>query len=273
MAIRNRRTSYVLLMTIVTSSTLFLSGCGLNLFTVEQDVQLGREMDAEIQAHPDEYPILRNEEIRSYVQGVVNTIIESPAVRYRGRFPYTVTIINDDRTVNAFATPGGYIYVYTGLLKYLDSEAALAGVLAHEIAHSEERHGTEHMSQALGADVALSIALGNNPSELAQTVGNSAALLAMLGNSREDESEADAQGFKYLQSSPYWPGAIKLFFEKMLREKGTTGDKLREWTSTHPLPETRVEDINALLRAAGSPPPTPNSLMAERYKAMMRKLR
>lgn len=250
-----------------------LAACGVNLFSVDDDASFGRQMDQEIKSNPREYPILQNESVRSYVQGIVNKIVQSPQIKYRGKFPYNVTIINDDQTINAFATPGGYIYVYTGLLRFLDDEASLAGVLGHEIAHSEERHGTEHMTQALGADIALQIALGKNTSRLAQIAGNAAVLLATLRNSRSDEIEADTRSFGYLRSTPYYPGAITYFFEKMMRQSGRSQSKLEEWTSTHPTSQDRIDNVNKLVRESQTPPPTPTSLMRTSYQAMLKQLR
>ncbi len=255
----------------------FLAGigaCGINLFSINEDASLGQQMDKEIQSTPSQYPILQNEPVRGYVQGIVNKIIQSPQIKYKSTFPYKVTLINDDKTINAFATPGGYIYVYTGLLKFVDNEATLAGVLAHEIGHAEERHGTQHMTTQLGADIALSLALGNNPSQLAQLAGNAAVLLGTLKNSRDDELEADTDSFNYLRSTQYWPGSIKYFFDKMTQLEGraTTGT-LAQWTSTHPTSEKRVENINSLLKDNAVPAPTSAMLMADNYRTMLKNLR
>lgn len=263
----------LLIALIALSSPFTLLQCGLNLFPVSEDSNIGKQMDAEIQTHPDQYPILQNEAIQGYVQGIVDKIIQSPQVKFRGKFPYKVTVINDDKTLNAFCTPGGYIYVYTGLMRFLDDEASLAGVLGHEIAHAEERHGTERMTTALGAQVVLSIALGDNPSKLSEVAGNAAALLAVLRNSRDNELEADSRSFQYLQSTQYWPGAIKGFFVKMIEKRGGSGSALEEWTSTHPLDQTRVDNVNKLLRENNTPAPTQATLMTEQYKQMLRKLR
>lgn len=252
---------------------LSLGACGINLFSLNDDVNFGKETDRTIRATPQQYPILQNEEIRSYVQGIVNKVVQSPAIQYRGKFPYTVTIINDDKTINAFCTPGGYIYVYTGILRFLDNEAALAGVLAHEVAHAEERHGTQHMTTALGADVALQVALGKNPTQLATMAGNAAVLLGTLKNSRSDELEADTRSFEYLRSTPYYPGSIKFFFEKMMSRGGQTASLLDQWTATHPTSEDRVDNINKLLKESNATPPTPANLFAESYRKAMRSLR
>jgi predicted Zn-dependent protease len=252
-----------------------LDSCGgLNLFTINDDAKLGQQIDAEIRNNPGQYPILNNEPIRGYLQGIVDKITAAPTVKYRGTFPYRVTVINDPATINAFATPGGYIYVYTGLLKFVDNEATLAGILGHEIAHAEERHGTEHMTTQLGLETILGIALGNNPSGLAQSVGNAAGFLAMMKNSRDDETQADTRSFEYLRSTPYWPGAITLFFEKMASGATTGGaSTLEQWSSTHPMPQDRVDNVKKLIRDNNIPAPTESSLMRENFRRQMRQLK
>jgi predicted Zn-dependent protease len=255
------------------SITILLAGCGLNLFSLDEDVKLGQQTDQEIRSNPSQYPILQNESVRSYVQGVVNRIIQSPDIKYRGKFPYTVTILNDDKTVNAFATPGGYIYVYTGLLKFIGNEATLAGILGHEIGHSELRHGTQQMTEQVGADVILSIALGNNPTALAQVAANAASLLSSLANSRSDENEADAQSVLYLRSTSWYPGAIKSFFEKIQTQGATPGGTTPEWLSTHPSDEHRLQHIDDLLAKYNIPQQsTTASLAAAPYQSMLRNL-
>lgn len=270
----NRRPAWCRRRALVALSLCILAACGaLNLFSVNDDANFGKQMDAQIRANPKEYPILNNEPVRAYVQGIVNRIVQSPNVKYRGLFPYSVTIINDDRTINAFATPGGYIYVYTGLLRFVDNEATLAGVLGHEIAHAEERHGTEHMTTQLGADIALQVALGKNPSKLSQIAGNAATLLGTMKNSRDDEMEADTRSFAFLKSVGYYPGSIKFFFEKMMSRGGRTTSVLDSWASTHPTSENRVENMNRLLRENNIAAPTPAQLLVEPYRDAMRNLR
>jgi len=249
------------------SSISCIGALGVNLFPDSKDIELGKQVDQEIRSHPDEYPILRRAPyVKSYVMEIGRRILASPEVKKRGIYAYEFEIIDDDSTVNAFCTPGGYIYVYTGLLKFVDNEAALAGVLAHEIAHAERRHSTRRMSSALGVQVLLSIALGENPSQLSQVGGNLFAGLGLLVNSRSDETEADTWCIKYLQSTQYYPGAIKYFFEKVSegRGKGGTFERL---LSTHPLPQDRIANVDQILNTIGNPQPEERNLFTERYQA------
>ena len=100
-----------------------------NIFTLEDDVALGQNLDGEIRKNTDEYPILNNANARQYVQNMINEIIKSPEVLYKSTFAYQIEIIQKDDVINAFAAPGGYLYVYTGLLKFVENEATLAAVL------------------------------------------------------------------------------------------------------------------------------------------------
>lgn len=254
------------------SSTLavLLPFCSsLNVFPVSEDKQLGAQFDADIRKDPKTYPILNNVGAKMYVQSIVNEIKKSPLVEYESTFPYTVEIINDDKTVNAFCTPGGYIYVYTGLIKMLDNEASLAGVLGHEIAHAERRHSTSRMTKAMGLQALLDLLSRNSSDRTVNFAANAFAGMGLLKNSRDDEDEADAYSFKYLQSSRWYPGAIMYFFEKV---KGRGGSALEEFFSTHPMPQSRLDATIARLKEAKIPPPNETQLNAKGYAEFKRKL-
>ncbi len=254
--------------------TLTVTGCAtirtINLFPDSKDVQLGKQFDEEIRKNPKEYPILKDRpDVKEYVETIGRKILQSPHIKYRNKFAYQFEIIHNDSVVNAFCTPGGYIYVYTGLLKFVDNEATLAGVLAHEIAHAECRHSTKQMSIQYGTSVLLSIALGNS-SQTTQTIAQLLQTGALLKYSREDEDEADEMSFKYLQATEYYPGAIKFYFEKVAgQRKGSTWERL---ISTHPLPQDRLNRINEMMKTIGDPPPTEENLKAIPYQEFKNKL-
>ena len=250
---------------------LVLTYCSaINVFPVSEDQKLGAQFDAQIKSDNKEYPLLNNAGANLYLQNIINTIIRAPEVEYDGKFPYKVEIIKDDATVNAFCTPGGYIYVYTGLIKMLDSEAAIAGVLGHEIAHAERRHATSRMTKQLGVQTLMSIVLQNNTDQNIDLAANAIAGLGLLKNSRNDEDEADEYSFKYLLSSKTWyPGGIMYFFDKV---KGRGGSSLDELFSTHPLAESRLENTIKRLKENNVPPPTEAQLRTKEYTAFKRKL-
>lgn len=240
------------------------------IFPPSQDIGLGQQLDKEIRANPKEYPILNDATSRQYVQNIVNSVIQAPEVQYRGTFPYTTEIIRDDKTVNAFCTPGGYIYVYTGLIKLLDNEASLAGVLGHEIAHAERRHSANRMAKAYGAQIITGVVLGNSPDRTAEVAANMFTGLALLKNSRDDESEADDYSFKYLRSTKWYPGAISYFFEKVKGQ--SSGGAVERLLSTHPLPQDRLDAVTKRVNDAKLPPPTEQNLLSTPYRTFKKRL-
>ncbi len=252
---------------ILLISTLLYS-CGINLFSVQDDVEIGRDIDKEIRSSR-EFPILKSpQEINDYVSNIGKNIVKSsPMIKYKDVFPYQFTVIHDS-VINAFCTPGGFIYVYTGLIKYLDNEAALAGVIGHEIAHAERRHMTQRLSSYYGTSFLLSIILGNNPNSLAEIMANLFVGLGFLANSRSDEQEADDLSIRYLRSTKYFPGSILFFFNRIVgeqKQKGNTPGGLDRLLSTHPLPQDRVENAYKQLKELKIPVDTVSNIYREDY--------
>ncbi len=265
----------LILISAFLSLSIFYS-CGANIFSVEDDIQLGKEIDAEIKSHPKEYPMLQgHQEIKDYVSGMGKYILQSSSkIEYRNVFPYNFQVINDT-IVNAFCTPGGYIYVYTGLMKFLDNEATLAGVIAHEIAHAERRHMTQRLTSYYGVSMIMSIVLGNNPNAIAEIFANLFAGLGFLANSRADEEEADNYSIKYLSTSKYYPGAITFFFDKISEEQRRHGESpggLDRLLSTHPLPQDRIDNVKTQLSKFKVKPDPTKGLYTEEYQNIKSKL-
>ncbi len=262
------------MLTAVTFLSLVALRCGANIFTDADDIKLGQQIDEQLRKDPKQYPILTGHpEVKSYVAGVANRVLASPQITKRGIYAYQVEVIHDDSTVNAFCTPGGYIYVYTGLLKFVDNEATLAGVLGHEIAHAERRHATKRMTSQYGAQILLSLVLGDNPNQIAEITANLFTGLALLANSRSDEAEADEYSLKYLSNTVYYPGAITLFFQKMeAKTGGAGGTEFDRLLSTHPLDQDRIDHVNQLLAAMGNPRSSESNLFKDRYSTFRRSL-
>jgi len=226
-------------------------GGQLNIFSVNDDIEFGQQFKDELMSDPQNYPILDPVTYAAAYQHLYrmrDEILQSNDLQYKDKFPWEVFIINNDSVVNAFATPGGYLYFYTGLIKFLDNEAQFAGVMAHEVAHSDRRHSTNQMTKAYGLDVLISIALGEEASELSQMVAGLASGLSSLAFSRAHEYEADAYAVKYLSDSPYDPRGLKGFFEKLHSETF----RIPSFLSTHPSPEDRLEKIDEEWVACGS---------------------
>ena len=133
-------------MTLIILTSCGEDNNGINIFTVEDDKQLGLQMEQEIQGNPAEYPLLSESqyaEAYQHIERVRDSILATGLVDYDTEFAWAVYIIRNDTVLNAFCTPGGYIYFYTGIIKFLDNEAEFAGVMAHEMAHAARRHSTQ----------------------------------------------------------------------------------------------------------------------------------
>ena len=230
---------FIISLIVTACGVIDSSGGGVNFFSIEQDIELGKQVQQQIASDPQKFPILPergNEEVYKYVRGITQKILNSGKVAYAKEFPWTVTIIKDDKTLNAFATPGGFIYVYTGLIKFLDSEHQLAGVLGHEIAHSAQRHSTRQMTKAYGASALVSVITGkSDPGQLEQI----ALAILNLKFSRGHETEADSYSVNYLCGTHYRADGAAGFFQKIESQSG----KVPEFLSTHPDPGNRVENI------------------------------
>lgn len=211
---------------------------GFNLFTVQQDRELGAQVAAEIEANPQEYPILDSAQYKTaykYLYDMRDRILNSGKVVHKDEFQWRLRIIRDDNTLNAFCTPGGYIYVYTGLIKFLDAEDQLAGVMGHEIAHADYRHSTRQMTQMYGVQVLLSVLAGDRDA-LKQITGG----LIGLKFSRSHETEADEASVIYLCPTDYDAAGGAKFFQK-IQDAG--GANPPEFLSTHPNPTNRIENF------------------------------
>ncbi|HPB53427.1 MAG TPA: M48 family metalloprotease [Saprospiraceae bacterium] len=234
----------------------------LNAFTVQQDKELGDQVAAEIAANTKDYPILPekgNEKIYNYIRGLTNSIIQSGKVKYRDEFSWETHIIKDDKTQNAFCTPGGKIYVYTGLIKYLDSEDQLMGVLGHEIAHADCRHSTEQLTKQYGIAFLADALLGNKAA-IGQVAKSVVGGLAGLSFSRANESEADAKSVEYLCSTSLNATGAAGFFKKIEGQSQPP-----TWLSTHPNPTNRIANIEKKAKELGC---TGTQTFASTYQQM-----
>jgi predicted Zn-dependent protease len=214
----------------------------INLFTVQDDIDLGNQVAAEIASKPAEFPLLSRSlypAAYAHLDRIMADILATGHVAYDSTFPWTAYIIQDDSMVNAFATPGGHIYFYTGLIKTLDNEAQFAGVVAHEMAHCARRHTTDQMTKYYGMSLLIAVALGKDPGMLAQIAADIAGGLTSLAFSRKMEYEADEYAVKYMSSTDHHPLALGDFFVKL---EGLP--RPPTFLSTHPSPEDRIEKIN-----------------------------
>jgi predicted Zn-dependent protease len=213
----------------------------INFFSVNQDIDFGASMDTMIMNDPAQFPLVSEAQYPTayqHIRRIRDNILASGEVRYQDRFPWTVKIIRNDTTLNAFAAPGGYMYFYTGIIRFLDDEAMFAGVMAHEMAHCDRRHSTDNLTKQYGIAIMLGIILGDNPSQLAEIAAGLAAGLSNLAFSRQNEYEADEYAVRYLNKTDYDPRGLAGFFEKMENQP-----VLPVFLSTHPSPDDRLDQI------------------------------
>jgi len=225
------------------------AGTGFNLFSPEQDIELGEASAEEIRR---QLVVLQDERAEAYVQ----RLGERLAAKAPGyRFPYKFVVVASPE-VNAFALPGGYVFVNEGAIKASRSEGELAGVLAHEIAHVSLRHGTTQASRAYlartGLNIinALTVALQGDVGRLASVVGGAGANKFFLKSNREAEAQADEEGARLLAAAGYDPREMAEFFER-LEERD--GERVREESGDHPDPASRVAAINNVVAELNMP--------------------
>src|SRR5215468_1110353 len=191
----------------------------------EDENQLGLQVKQELEQQQD-VRYIKDPAITDYVRGVGERIFQF-ASKERPNLNWQLQVIDDPKTVNAFATPGAYVYVYSGLLIAADNEAELAGVLAHESGHVVARHSARNMIDAYGLEAVTALALGKNPSLLTAVATSIAAKGSLLAHSRSDENEADEYGARYSSMAGYDPHGLVTFFQKLQAKEGNSSQLMK----------------------------------------------
>ena len=213
----------------------------LNFYSIDRELKLGQELAAEVDR---ESKFVTDPAVTEYVNRVGQNVI----LRSDAKIPFTIKVI-DSPEVNAFALPGGHLYVNSGLLLAADTEAELAGVIAHEISHVTARHGVEQATKGRLFQY-LSIPLifvGGPVGALVQNAANVLVPLSYLKFTRGAEEEADRLGLQYMWNAGYDPTSMLSFFEKLKAQEGKDPGKLAKLFSTHPATGKRIQNARALL--------------------------
>jgi len=242
---------------------LLFSAVSNPFFSIEDEIKLGEKVSKEVEADPKNKVLDEKKHAVAYghLRRITDQILNSGEVKYRKEFPWRVKIIHNDSMLNAFCAPGGFIYVYTGIVKYLDNEDQLAGVMAHEIAHADRRHVTDNLVKRQGIAALASLVLGGRRSQ--SQVAQIAQGLLGLNFSRAHERDADDFSVVYLCKTRYQSNGAAGFFAKMLREN--KAGQVPQFLSTHPSSESRVQDINN--KAGELQCSTKESASAKNYRA------
>ena len=214
----------------------------------EQEIALGLQAVPEMaQQYGGE---VRDPQARALVEQVGRRVLEKSAAS-KSPYKYTFHALADPKTINAFALPGGQVFITMGLLRKLRTEGELAGVLGHEIGHVVDRHGAEHMakqqlSQGLTGAAVLATYDPDNPSSARNAqIAQMVAGLVQMKFGRNDELEADKLGVKFMSEAGYDPRAM-LGVQEVLKSIG--GARQPEILSTHPNPENRIGHIQAAIK-------------------------
>jgi predicted Zn-dependent protease len=219
-----------------------LGACGG--ISQQQEVQMGAETAAQVNA---QLPMLNDATINAYVNSLGRSIAQRTS---RADLDWRFAVVNSE-VINAFALPGGYVYVNRGVLTNASNESELAGVLGHEIEHVVRRHSVKQMEQVQGANVGVGIACAltgicqNSAAQAAIQVGGTAVFAKF---SRGDEVQADEGGFNNLIAAGINPTGMLTFFNKLLAEEQRSGGGAASaWFSDHPGTQDRIADIQRML--------------------------
>jgi predicted Zn-dependent protease len=210
------------------------------LVSDQDEAALGLQFQQQIDKQGVRY--VTDPAVTSFVLGVANKVL-AQAKKDRPQVSWEVRIIDDPKQVNAFAVPGGHLYVFSGLLLEAEDESELAGVWGHEAGHVVARHSARQLVDAYGLEMVAALALGQNPGLVEKLTSSVLANGAMLANSRADENEADTYGVRYAAAAGYDPHGITRFFKRLLALQADPPRALT-WLSDHPATADRIRRVD-----------------------------
>lgn len=246
--------------------SLVLGAC--SSVSTQQEVEMGAQYATEINR---QLPIVSDQTVHRAIN-----LIGDDIARYGKRgINYTFYVV-DASQVNAFAVPGGYVYINRGLIDRTDNFSELAGVLAHEIGHVEERHGVEQMEKMQNANLGLTLAyvlLGRQPSGVERAAIDVGGGLYFAKHSREAENEADRVAIPLLLAARINPNGLVTMFEELLREQRSSSSQVGQWFSTHPTTQDRIEATRAEITKLGSSRLSGMRTTSSEYNSLKSRLR
>ncbi|MDP2315751.1 MAG: M48 family metallopeptidase [Pseudomonadota bacterium] len=217
------------------------------LVSEAQEREIGRQIHKELDHQGVEY--VRDPFVVDYVEDIVARL--ATEVRREGATDEVhVHVIDDLKIVNAFATPGGHLYVFSGLLLAAGDEAEVAGVLGHELGHIVAKHPARRLALAMGYQALASLALGRDPEEIKQVAASLLGGGVLAAHGRGEENEADQLGIAYLHRAGYDPAGLVRFF-KRVREMQGDPPAVLIWLSSHPATGARIDRVREIIRGRG----------------------
>jgi predicted Zn-dependent protease len=244
----NRIPAAILCLSLVGCATNPVSGKReISLMSEAEEIAYGRQADAEVRR---EMGVYNDPELQAYIAGLGDRLAR---LSHRPHLPWTFAVV-DHQAVNAFALPGGFIYITRGILPYLDDEAELAGVLGHEIGHVTARHAAQQSTRAGLGGIGLAVLGIFVPAT--QPFGDLSSVamgVAFLKYGRDDERESDRLGMEYAARGGWDPTAVPDFLQTLSRIDQLSERGVPNWLSTHPEPGARVVDAQPIVAKFAGP--------------------
>jgi predicted Zn-dependent protease len=241
------RMAVLLMIALVTLSGCTTTGPGgkksLILIGDSEERDIGAKMSAQLRT---EKKFVTDRTINDYVSRTgqkIARLSDRPDVNYQ-------FAVIEDKTPNAFAVPGGYIYVHTGLLKMIDTQSQLAGVLGHEISHIVARHSVKQLQEGMGFQILSALVFGGS-SQATQSAVNVGLALVMQGHSRADEAEADSYGTMYMARAGFNPEGMAQVMDKLAAVSGSGDGFWENLASDHPPAAKRAAAVRAEIKSKG----------------------
>lgn len=248
---RKKATALLLAATLAAGCSGGLHPYHPNLYSVDGEIRLGKQLSRQVE---QEMHVLHHTTLTRTVDEIGERLLAAAGPAFR-RFPYSFKVV-DSPEVNAFALPGGPIYVNMGLVEMVDSEDELAAVIAHEMSHVAARHATEMLTTQNLTNLALLVAISVIPvaiPPIALEGTRLAYVLGLLHYSRGKESEADRLGLQLMTAAGYDPAAMGTLFEKLAAQRRSMPSLVERMFSSHPLSEDRLREVRRYVAAHPHP--------------------
>ena len=245
-------------------NTLIEAASNVNLFTDAEELQIGKEFVAQ---HEKEVKLYKDPVVTNYINDLGQSL-----VRYskRNNIPYTFKVV-DTKGINAYAVPGGFIYVHLDLIRAAKTESELAAVIGHEIGHIVGRHSMKRLTQVYGLELIKQLILDEDDSKLKKLVADILTAGLLFRYSRDHERESDVYGVQNVYDAGINPEGAAVFFETLRAMRGTEPSAIEKFLSTHPVPSERV--LNVRNQIAGLPPKSGLRTDSSRFRQIKIRIR
>ena len=236
----------------------------VNIFTDAEELQFGKEFVAQ---HEQQVKLYKDPVVTNYINDLGQSLVQHSK---RKGIPYTFKVV-DMKGINAYAVPGGFIYVHLDLIRAAKTESELAAVLGHEIGHIVGRHSMKRLTQVYGIEILKQLILDEDDSTLKKFVTEALAAGLIFRYSRDHERESDFYGVQNVYDAGISPEGAAVFFETLRAMRRNEPSALEKFLSTHPMPNERV--LNVRNQISGLPPKSELRTDSSRFQQIKRRIR